>query len=275
MNNVQRRRTLTLSKYGLNKEQLSDLYGKENFSIAQIAKKINAPSSTVQSWLIRLNIPRRSREKSWAPNGSEDLGYILGALLADGDFYQHNGRYHIRLRVKDYDFALAFKCSLEKVLNTSLKIGRDAGLFRVTTSRKRLFQWRKSLTDDNLRKILLQNKAMAKGFIRGFFDGDGWTTTDKSRSFNRYVRAQNNNGKLLEICRSLLNDHFGIYSIFYHETDNGHGFYPNGTAQKPSSYFILAINRQTDVKHYYEQIGFSIRRKNIGVMENGDNRRSP
>lgn len=54
----------TYNSLNLNKEELNDLYWNQELSSTKIAKKYNCTSTTINNWLKRFNIPRRSNSEA-------------------------------------------------------------------------------------------------------------------------------------------------------------------------------------------------------------------
>lgn len=107
----------------------------------------------------------------------EDLGYVLGVIFGDGSMGKVKDgkyfRYLVQLEVKKYDFAKAFADSLSRVLKRkplTIWPNPKKKTYYVSVSRKMFYHWFKSL---NLRKLLLENREVAIGFIHGFFDSEG------------------------------------------------------------------------------------------------------
>lgn len=198
--------------------------------------------------------------KPFFPCYDENLGYFIGAMLGDGNLCVCGRNHHLRLRVKDYDFAATFGCVSEKIIGRPIKIGREGELFRVVVNRKRMFQWFKELVESHLNRVVLNNKEIARGFLRGFFDAEGSVVSDSGRIC---VGVKNVKKPMLELCRLCFIKFFGIkpppvnsYSIPVGSS------LPGGRITKvPCLIHTLRIHRQDDVWTFMNEVGFSIKRK--------------
>lgn len=113
-----------------------------------------------------------------APNGSikkvetkgYPFGYVVRALLSDGTIYQQGSNYVCRLATKDAEFQSKFINCAEKIgLNTNCWYNKKSKIWMVTVYSKTLYnlltsgKWRSSLMGPEERR----------GFLDGYFDGDG------------------------------------------------------------------------------------------------------
>jgi intein-encoded DNA endonuclease-like protein len=106
-------------------------------------------------------------------NITSDLAYVLGVIEGDANIYKNE----IRLVVKDKDFALAFKKSLEKWSGMKVyykenvkRKGYNTNYYQIQLRSVEAASFLKSI---NLNRILHSNNNVIGSFIRGFADSEG------------------------------------------------------------------------------------------------------
>jgi len=200
----------------------------------------------------------------------DELGYILGVIASDG--FITNNKKQLGMTVKDKDYAEYFCSCLNKIF-PSQKIIRvlphSDGRYRVYLTRIKIVQALSSLFDNKtttfnwiVPKIVLENKKLAKQFLNGFFDGEATVNTQREKYVSIQCYSANENGlrevgKLLSLFKinyttSKLNRK-GV--SFISRKDN------NKTYSSKSDIYAICINKFEDIKRFYNQIGFKIKRK--------------
>jgi len=227
------------------------------WSAKRVAKEMGLCESTVQSWIYGHRPDNLFNTPDLSP--SPELSYIIGVYWSDGSATKEGSHYRIKLSVKDRDFVEEFSRCISKVLNkpTSypIRLQKD-GRYIVAASSKLLFKF--------LRKGLEEHKLVIErypaDFLRGFFDGDGGVCKAKLD-----ISATNSDQKLLEYIKYLLRYYFSIHStnltlITKRGTERlirGH----KAVCRKNTYQFH--IKRRRDVLRFYEEVGFTIRRKKL------------
>jgi len=155
-----------------------------------------------------------------------DWGYLGGALASDGCiFYYHKQRYPaIQLAVSDFDFVEHFISCAESIIQRRPAIAtfvRDNGTTRLTARIyctqlvNTLIAWGVGNGSQSWKvpDIAFQDLELGRGFINGYFDGDGSISISKEYPWLRFSSI---NLEGLEMVRLLL-EMFGIKSIIYHD----------------------------------------------------------
>ena len=155
-----------------------------------------------------------------------DWGYLGGALASDGCiFYYHKQRYPaVQLAVSDFDFVEHFTSCAESIIQRRPTINtfiRDNGAIRLTARvyctqlANTLIAWGAGGGSLGWRvpDIAFQDLELGRGFVNGYFDGDGSISISKGYPWLRFSSI-NLDG--LEDVKSLL-EMFGIESSIYHD----------------------------------------------------------
>jgi len=133
---------------------------------------------------------------------SEELAYVIGAVIGDGYVCQQNYNYIIALQVKDLEFAEKFAECIGKVLGREppKPIARKDGTFVVEVYSKTLYELLKKPIDiDRIRQYVEHCIRCICASLRGFFDSEG--SIDKDGE----IRVYNSDKSLLEYIKDLLN----------------------------------------------------------------------
>jgi hypothetical protein len=115
---------------------------------------------------------------------SPELSYIVGVMLGDGSCLRGKLAYWINLRVRDREFAEAFRDALIKIdLRPKIDVYNQDGkpLYFVRAVSKIFCMWWNSLSLDEIREIVLKYPA---DFLRGFYDSEGSWTKDATVMYN-------------------------------------------------------------------------------------------
>lgn len=194
---------------------------------------------------------------------SPALSYVIGVYLGDGSIHnKDNGKYRIKLKVVDREFAEAFYNALKTLglhpvfgfENDSTRVNR----FYVEGSSKALYGFLK-----NPIEFLFEVAELYPAeFLRGFFDSEGFPVVSAGKRFRVYVEAVNSNLKLLEFSRKLLETKFKITSAIFKMYSKGQRVVIRGREYKSNvDMFGLRITRLMDIKRFHEEIGFTAERK--------------
>lgn len=209
-------------------------------------------------------------------------GYVLGAMASDASkpalvhsktvasrVYAYP---QITLTVRDEEFVKAFVDAVAIITGVNYKT-------RTTLNRSRIFTtvsvchvpfvtyadslapwgcytWR-------IPKAVFTNKLMARGFLRGYFDGDGCIGEEKRRLRRRWGRAPrihfcSTNSEGLSDVQKLLS-RVGIASTWRSTTQ------PYRGEQRPIHF--LTVGKKGAVARYWQHIGISLARKRSHFLQ--------
>jgi len=257
-----------IMKEYLNKSKrlsISDLVSWLRQRFYKSASKISRQNlySLVYGWIKRgvspYNEAKTASIKRLRPR--PELAYILGATLGDGTWRKRGTKTEILLRVRDYDFALAYARCYNVIEGK-----RNGEPVKPHFSDKSKF-WIVSITSITLynllepfkilkiKKFVEANVDTISAFIRGFFDAEG---TCLNRKYNRGVYCSNKNRKLMRYIKKLLKG-IGIESKLLRrsmKTSKG----------RLTHIWILKIHGKY-IKRYADLVGFEIKRKRDILQE--------
>jgi hypothetical protein len=231
----------------------------------RIARELNLKKTTVSNWL-RGHKP----ETRWVfpnLNPSKELSYILGVFYGDGSIYRANGTgmyrnsyaYRIQLGAIDKDFLREFNRCLSWVLHRKNEYPTHGpykdGTCRLMATNRKLFEF--------LSKPLEEHKPIIEEFpsqfLRGFFDSEGSVYEYLGNNgWYQTIRVCNTNMPLLQFVRYLLVKYFSISSRLSTEHRKEKGW---------KDLYRVGIHRQESVVKFYEEIGFTIERKQKRLAE--------
>ena len=196
---------------------------------------------------------------------NEELGYVLGTLYGDGglNINLENRSWVIRLRATNYNFVEKFSITLAKVLRRNIhykvsieKSYKNDGckrktLYRTKGSSKEFVKWFLNLDEDKLRELLIMNKQVAVGFIKGFFDSEGSLSLKWGNIF-----MINKKQWLLKMVKDILRVYFDVESYLYKSIGKISNFNPI-----PCECWRLKISRP-DVLRFVQIFGYEKGMKN-------------
>lgn len=247
-------RAKELRDQGISYSQIASILGKE-FNV-----KVSRP--TVMRWCKGLHNPfNKIKEISLEPSTS--LAYIVGVFLGDGSTNKRkNGKYKIKLKVIDKDFAERFKKSLED-LGVKTTFGFEHNSNRVDRwyvegSNKMLFQFLNGPRDQ------LFNVAWKypREFLQGLFDSEGFPVISAKSRFNVQVALANSDLELLNFTEKLLSEKFGICTHLVQTHKRGTPIIIRGVEYKYNvDMYLLWIYRLSHVRKFAKEIGFTTIRK--------------
>ncbi|WP_456395721.1 LAGLIDADG family homing endonuclease [Thermococcus sp.] len=195
---------------------------------------------------------------------SPELAYIVGAYLGDASVSERNYQYRIRLKVIDRDFAQSFERAL-RTMGANPRTGFErnrgrANRWWVEVTNKELFMFLKGPKE----RLFEVAGAYPKEFLRGFFDSEGSAIVYPNRA---RVEASNYDLEILELCKELL-ERLGIHSKIYKTKRKGQTVVIRGKEYRYNSdLFTLRIYQQDSVYRYTVEVGFSIQRKQILLLQ--------
>lgn len=162
---------------------LTSNYGK--VSLVHISKHIGRTYNATRAKALRLDLHEKdvvNAEWRFFDVWSEELAYVIGFFLADGDITDPNKhkRYAVRINSTDKDIIDKIVCisgytgSVSEYRKTSL----NKTIYRITFSGYKIWKFFNSLGFDNKKsKTAVFPKdipiCLMNHFIRGIFDGDG------------------------------------------------------------------------------------------------------
>lgn len=239
----------------------------EGYSYGKIVKVISheynvkISKATVIRWYKGTHSPF-NKIKSISTEPSPELSYIIGVYLGDGSIHRKsNGRYLIKLKVIDKEFAEAFAKSLESLgVKATWGFERDStrvDRFYVEGSNKTLFQ----LLSSSKGTLFSIAEECPREFLRGFFDSEGFPTVYAGKAFTVQVAAVNSDTVTLEFVKKMLAG-IGIRSKIAKLYPKGHKLTIRGKEYASNvDMFVLRISRFNDVILFAEKVGFTATRK--------------
>jgi len=226
--------------------------------------------SHISFWIREVHNPYTSKRR-YIPSidylrPSEELAYVIGAVLGDGCVFLQKYHYFITLRVKDLEFAEKFAECIGKVLEREppKPIPVKNGAFKVKVCSKTLYELLKKPIDiDNIRKYVEHCFRCICAFLRGFFDSEG--SIDKDGD----TRVYNSDKSLLVYIKDLLN-RFGIKTTgpklhIKARTPIKNPVIDKTYFRKNDNYYLY-MHAESKLK-FYELIGFTIKRKQQRLEE--------
>lgn len=231
--------------------QVCNLYASGN-SLRKVAKISGIRTKSVLNILKSNGVPRRQSTYSLNENYFEQIdsaekAYIIGLLYADGSVNKKQYNVKITLQEKDKDILDKINNLLgsDRKLNFISKPNeRSQNYYSLTVSNKKICEQliKVGVVPNKAFKIRLPNLEdnLIFHFIRGYFDGDGYTNTDK-RKKQTGCFALVSNVNFCEDVQNFLKQH-GIGSkIYIHSTRN------LNSAE-------IRINKFNDIKNIYNLI---------------------
>jgi intein-encoded DNA endonuclease-like protein len=185
---------------------------------------------------------------------TKDLGYILGVIYGDGYLSENS----IGLNVKDKDFALTFKTSLEKFFRKNAKLHSYNGLWCVLLHSRSAVKFLKKF---DYHIIVNCSQDIKCAFLKGFYDSEGSAYYhEKTGVRNRKIELCNTNLELLTFCKNLLQV-CGIKTLKIGERIRKEREI-KGRKLKPTIFFRFHLAENIEnLKLFKNLIGFSIMRK--------------
>lgn len=198
-----------------------------------------------------------------------DLSFVIGAFLGDGSFVEDSDyHHHVKLAVRDEDFADSFNESVSKILGrkpNKLTVTHNIGsvYYESKYSSRSLGLFLKQPVE-RFRHIL---DAYPGPFLRGLFSADGCAAvTAENAGLRVEVVLGNSNPRILRVAESLLWAQYQIHSKTYLTRKSGTTWMHRGkrVILRKDAY-LLRIQRGRDVRLFVAKIGFEIRRKQEAI----------
>lgn len=200
-----------MTRRDVNWEKVAQEYNK-GASAVQLSSLYRVPSSVIYGHLQKMGIARRSlaeakrrysfNEKYFQSLGSPEVCYWLGFLFADGSISEASNTLRVNLKASDAPHLQVFLTDLEatshQVKYKSVSGHRVAGIAITSKQlRQTLASWGMAVPKKG-RQIPQIPQRFLHHFVRGYFDGDG------SISVNRTARGELWKATIVALSRTLL-----------------------------------------------------------------------
>jgi len=182
-----------------------------------------------------------------------NVGYTLGAIIGDGNFYQNSirGTNVIRLRVTSREFADEFREQLSEITKKDLKVvpykqiikGKEIQVYRVCCWSKPWIKYFRCLIR-HLEQFLTKARSdILKSFVRGYVDAEGCVTGGNRGSYGICIGSTE---KLHIKCAKIVLERlrFRVNGIYEYRT------------RRNRPLFIIVISGIYFVHRYAKEIGF-------------------
>ena len=199
------------------REELYELYVRQNKTIGEIAEVLHLSESSVFKRLGRLKIPSSPQNKAGylrsikeisIPPYSEQLAEFFGIMLGDG----HISHFQtiVTLGTKEIEYVYYVENLMEDLFRVPATIGIRADGYRdVYIGSVRLTSWLKEqglVQNKVARQVgvphwIYEHEEYIRGFLRGFFDTDG---SFYLLRFGRQISLTNHSVPLLHALREML-----------------------------------------------------------------------
>ncbi|TMI38232.1 hypothetical protein E6H23_10605 [Candidatus Bathyarchaeota archaeon] len=197
-------------------------------------------------------------------HSSQDLSFVIGAFLGDGSFVEDSAyHHHVKLAVRDREFAEAFNLCVGRVLNrqeNKITVTHDLGkvYYESKYSSQPLGFYLKSGLE-NLRPVV---ETYPRSFLRGLFSADGCASISTHNGLTLRILLGNSNPDLLHCAESILQSRFDIHSKTHLARKKGATWaFGKKTVILRKDAYLLRIERVNDVRVFVSEIGFVMRRK--------------
>lgn len=258
-----------------NKEWLEKAF-KENGVKEQIARMCNVSGDTIEYWRKKFNIPNSEKGKQvnrrlklndsyFDEIDSERKAYWLGFIMADGCIVRTEkdgpyNRFELNLKPEDRIHLERFQEDLESnykikdIEKKNKKRNFDSVICNLRISSRKLVDslMRNEITPNKTGREVLPSTIpnnLIRHFIRGYFDGDGSITINKS----------------FRICSSSIDILNSINDYFRNELDVEFNIYSDDSYKKP--FFVIDSNSRTKNKkaldHLYDDATIYLDRKHL------------
>jgi hypothetical protein len=196
-----------------------------------------------------------------------NIAYLLGCLCGDGfiaDYHKYKTpSYYIKLRVKDYNFAMKFKKNIEKWLRKKAKIGIDdypflsCKMYNVIFYSKKVTLFLKELRINVKKVILNSNKKCQIAFLEGMYDSEGSVSLNYYNGYaNKTISFCNTNKTNIYLIQNILNS-FEIQTHLHKEKKK----YNKRKRHYYKRCYYIKIYKQENFIKFYNLINFSIKYK--------------
>jgi hypothetical protein len=192
------------------------------------------------------------------PKINKDFAYIYGAVLGDGSYFHNKSGegYGITLGVKDKDFILKFKKSMElwsNKKNINLRYNEKDECYYINVMSVEIYNF---FQKQNFKHIIKLSKNIQRSFFEGVFDAEGCIS-------EKFIIIEMCNKELIEILSYIL-ELFGINSrirISHKKGDlTNYGKYNNDS-------YRLEVCGQKNLILFYKNFKISISYKQLRLKE--------
>lgn len=244
---------------------------KKGLSARKISQKLGISERTVESWIYEGARPDGNvLSRRWNPNLSPtpELSYLLGSWYSD--CWKTNIK-QASLEATDREYVEEYSRCFSEV------IGREStyDVKRRETGTGRQDRWRVNCSSklllDYLREPLDRHKEVIEKqpfeFLKGFGDGDGsvdfWINKrdykGKKYAYPRWeISLHSTDKSLLFYIKKILKEKVGVSHVNEKKDTRGHREQP---------LYSLRISRQKDLLKWYNEVGFTIERKQRKLEE--------
>ncbi len=197
---------------------------------------------------------------------SPELAYVIGTIIGDGyKYFDDKKHYFLRLAVKDKEFTEAFAKCLAKIIgkdepykpfwNENLKQWIIEGYSTL------LYKFLEKPFEE-LKSYIEYDKGCVSSFLRALFDAEGYI-------YKRMLILYNTDKELLNYAGYLLKKYFNIETTgpYLKEKSGAISYFSNGkTAKSNKDCYYIRI-RAKSLQNFYKYIGFTIKRKQLRLLE--------
>lgn len=226
---------------------------REGLGPTQIAKITEVPYGTITNWIYGIHKPSQNRVDF---SKRHEFGYVAGAQLSDGNTSLSKG--FVGIRCKDRDFAELFSKATAKVHGRKkpYSVWRDKrGYFGVTC---RGWVLAELLSDLKAVEKLLEDEEFARGFLKGYFDGDG--------SANKQIEVSGTKERI-ELLTKALNRVGVETSKPWIKNRAGKAIFRGKYTSKQDTWGLCIPVRRGHARRFAENVGFGVRRKEKKLIE--------
>ena len=190
-------------------EYLKNNYKNENKE--ELIKNLDHSWFAIQSKASILNLNRNTSlpiNKDFLKNWNEEMAYIFGYWIADGNMGKNN--YRISFVSKDFDFINMIK----SLLKSKHKISKYDNVFRFAFCDKTIYSDLLKLGGTPRKSFTIQFPEVPDRFlphfIRGEFDGDGCNYIYKNGVYRYLISSFTGNVDFLSTLKDKIKEHVGI-----------------------------------------------------------------
>jgi len=236
---------LEFIKQNLGKMTLREIAGRLNRTYAQVQSTVHRKLGGIRD--------KQSTPISIPQLDSFEAGEIFGLIMSDGCINSSNGS--ISFYSKDYELVEHFCCLCETMLKRNPSVKRRNNLYVATLYSKDFANYMKTVNWEQIKEAA---KPFVRGFLRGFFDGDGgvichWDEIRHQLRGEVYV-CQNN----LDTIRNLKSM---LHKIGIAKPKIAKETKTTNLVDRPTTEYRIKIFSTADLLRFCYEVGFSLKRK--------------
>jgi len=222
------------------RKELERMYWQEGKSQQKIAKETGLLQARVHCLMVKFGIPRRSKSEAsrWVEvnmNPSENLSYVLGVIKGDGCVCigENKGGHtwgRVILTQIHPKFAESFENALKNLgFNSNTFIQKKSNctqgfVYCTYGTSLRFARWYKQLSLEDIGEIIGDSADFIKGFIRGFYESEGYNSirTNQRKNLVWTIGFGNTDEKLSLFVLGLLSKlkfNFHFYADLHHVSE--------------------------------------------------------